>query len=162
MPMSKIDHRKYIIAFAILLLTVSSVSCSRRPASALVSGQVLIDGQPLPCGQVTFIPANGRPARAEIASNGRFTLSTYDDADGVLLGHHQIAVTSKERTSPTQIKWHVPKKYGDYRTSGLEETISGPTDQLVINLTWGGEKPFTETDDLGQDSVRESMRADRK
>jgi hypothetical protein len=42
------------------------------------------------------------------------------------------------------MKWHAPKKYFRYKSSGLTEEITGPTDSLVINLTWDGGKPFVE------------------
>jgi hypothetical protein len=32
----------------------------------------------------------------------------------------------------------------DYRTSGLKEKISGPTDSLVIKFSWDGGRPFVE------------------
>ncbi|NLE38063.1 MAG: sulfatase, partial [Pirellulaceae bacterium] len=41
-----------------------------------VSGQVSIDGKPLPHGCVRFLPEHGRPASAEIQSDGRYTLTT--------------------------------------------------------------------------------------
>ena len=32
----------------------------------------------------------------------------------------------------------------DYRASGLKEEINGPTDNLVINISWDGGRPFVE------------------
>ena len=57
---------------------------------------------------------------------------------------HRVEVDGSESLSATQLKWHAPKKYFRYRTSELTQEITGPTDSLVINLTWDGGKPFVE------------------
>ena len=38
----------------------------------------------------------------------------------------------------------IPKEYGRPKTSNLDVTIDGPTDELKIELTQGGRKPFEE------------------
>ena len=79
-----------------------------------------------------------------LGPGGRFTLSTFKDGDGCVLGKHRVAVISREIKSPTSQLWHAPKKYIRPDTSGLEVDVSGPTDNLEINLTWDGGKPFLE------------------
>jgi len=108
---------------------------------------VLIDGKPLTFGTVVFVPEGGRQSTGSLDANGHFQLSCFDPNDGALPGKHKIQVLSSEFINNTSNKWHAPKKYADRRTSGLTETITGPTDALVINLTWKGsppEKPFIE------------------
>ena len=46
--------------------------------------------------------------------------------------------------SPTAIRWLVPKKFQKASTSGLTVTIDGPTDSVLIKLSWEGGKPFVE------------------
>jgi hypothetical protein len=135
------------IATAMLALAVTAMlGCGDgRPPRTAVSGQVLIDGKPLSYGYVRFVPRNGRPAGGRLDEQGRFTLSSYGVNDGIVLGEHRVEVDGSESLSATKRKWHAPKKYFRYRTSGLTQEITGPTDSLVINISWNGGKPFVET-----------------
>ena len=132
----------------ILLLTsfllFSSGCGDGRPSRVPVSGQVLIDGEPLKCGTITFIPAGHRASRGKLDHDGRFTLSCFGENDGAVLGKHKVEVTAFEKVKPTLMRWHAPKKYQDQATSGLSQEITGPTDNVVINLAWSGGKPFDE------------------
>jgi len=129
------------------LLIVTMIGCSDgRPQRVPVSGQVLIDGVPLTYGYVRLIPEDARPAWAQIGSDGCFTLKTFEDGDGAVLGTHPMTIMAGEQLSETKIRWHAPKKYADPATSGLTATIDGPTDSLVIELSWDGGKPFVEVD----------------
>jgi len=116
-----------------------------RPQRVPVSGAVLIDGQPLDYGFVRFIPEKGRLATGRLDDRGRFTLTTYEKGDGVALGTHRVEIIGEEPLSDTRSRWHAPKKYARWRTSELMETIDGPTDNVRIDLTWDGGKPFVET-----------------
>lgn len=115
-----------------------------RPQRVPVSGKVLIDGAPLAYGFIRLTPENARPATGQIGPDGRFTLKTFEDGDGAVPGTHPVTIAAGEPLSETQMKWHAPKKYADPRTSELTVTIDGPTDSLVIELTWAGGRPFVE------------------
>jgi hypothetical protein len=129
-----------------LLTTVAVIGCGDgRPDRLAVSGQVLIDGNPLTYGFIRFVPQGGRPSGGRLDAEGRFTLSCYGENDGIIPGTHRVEVDASEWLSATQRKWHAPKKYFRYRTSGLTQQITGPTDSLLINLSWDGGKPFVET-----------------
>ncbi len=98
----------------------------------------MIDGKPLTYGFIRFLPVGeGRPGLATINEQGAFDCGK----EGVYRGTNRIEVTAAEQLGDTGYQWHAPQKYGNVATSGLEETIDGATDKLVINLTWGGEKP---------------------
>jgi hypothetical protein len=129
---------------AVLAAVVLSGCGDSLPSRVPVSGHVLIDGKPLELGTIQVIPAKDRPATGELGPVGRFTLSTFKDGDGCVLGKHRVAVISREIKSPTSQLWHAPKKYIRPDTSGLEVEVSGPTDKLEINLKWEGGKPFLE------------------
>jgi hypothetical protein len=130
---------------AILAIALASLGCSSQPKIVPVSGIVLIDGQPLKHGQILVAPAGYRPAMATLGPDGRFTLGTNADADGVALGTHPVAVVAYEIVKPGVQKWHAPKKYNSTETSGLTMTVEKATNDIVINLTWEGGKPFLVT-----------------
>jgi len=131
---------------AAMAVVVVTAGCGDgRPTRVPVSGQVLIDGKPLDYGFIRLMPQGARPATAQIGPDGRFVLKTFDNGDGVVLGSHPVVVLAAETLSPTKQCWHAPKKYADAATSGLTAKIDGPTDSLVINLSWEGGKPFVET-----------------
>ena len=115
-----------------------------RPPRKQVSGQVLIDGEPLTFGFVRFVSDHSRPASAELDDEGKFTLSSYGEYDGVVPGLHRVEVNAGEWLGDSERKWHAPPKYFNYRTSGLTQEITESTESMVINLTWDGGKPFVE------------------
>jgi hypothetical protein len=130
----------------LFILSLLTIGCGDgRPDRVPVSGQVLIDGKPLTCGGVTFIPDGHRASSGTIDANGHFTLSCYGENDGAVPGKHKIEVMASQMVKPTLMRWHAPKKYQDRTTSELSQEITGPTDNVVINLSWEGGKPFDET-----------------
>jgi len=130
--------------FASVLALVLLSGCGEtRPDRVPVSGQVLIDGKPLTCGHVRFVPEGARPSGGTIGPDGRFSLTCYDGEDGAVPGHHRIEVSASE-PAPGGTRWHAPKKYNRYETSGLETNVDGPTDSVTIELTWDGGEPFIE------------------
>jgi hypothetical protein len=114
------------------------------PERVPVSGRVLIDGQPLTMGALIVAPANERASTASIGPDGAFTLSCYEKGDGAVRGTHKVTVMASEQLSERSARWHAPKKYANLGATDLTVTIDGPTDDLVINLTWNGGKPFVE------------------
>jgi hypothetical protein len=124
-----------------------------RPTRVPVSGQVLIDGKPLTKGSIRFLSQHSRASGGVLDKDGRFVLSCYENGDGAVLGTHQVEVVANERVDATRMRWYAPKKYVDSNLSGLQQAITGPTDSLVINLTWSGGKPFIEVDGVGSPEV---------
>lgn len=117
---------------------------SHHPARVSASGQVLIDGKPVTHGSVMFVPKGARPSTGQLDEQGRFTLTCYEGQDGAVLGEHRVAVVANEPVGGNAIRWLVPKKYADYRTSGLTVDFTASTDSLRFDLTWAGGKPFVE------------------
>lgn len=139
-------QRSVWIGLLISLSAAFLAGCSDgRPVRVPVSGKVLIDGKPLATGSVRFIPASGRPATGALAADGSFKLGTFDPGDGAIPGEHTITVHASEELSPTLRRWNTPKKYENLLNSGLKQSVTGPLDSVLIELTWGNEKgPFTE------------------
>jgi hypothetical protein len=135
------------VAVLLIAVFVLSSGCGDgRPKRVPVAGQVLIDGKPLAHGEIQFISKSGRPSIGKLDKDGRFRLSCYEENDGALLGSHKVTITAAEGLGPTQTRWFAPKKYSDYRTSGLTEEITGPKEDLVIKITWDGGHEFIETE----------------
>ena len=146
-PGDRLGHKPAAALYLMLIawMTVMVGCGDGRPERVAISGRVLIDGKPLKLGYIRFVTEGARPAWANIDPDGRFTLETFGDHDGAVLGTHKILVRASETLGPYKLKWHAPKKYADARTSGLTETIDRPNDNLLINLIWDGGKPFIET-----------------
>jgi hypothetical protein len=149
------SHNFALFATMAALASLAISGCGDgRPARVPISGQVLIDGQPLKFGVVKFVPDQGRPSSGKLDADGRFALHCFDDADGAVLGHHHVAVYANEALDDRRTHWHAPRKYANINTSGLEQQISEPKTELVIQLTWDGGKPFTEVDRGGDDDPK--------
>ncbi len=146
MPSIRLGGRARLIAgpaLAAVLVALSGCGDS-GPKIVPVSGVVTIDGQPLTYGHIQVIPTGWRPASSRISSDGRFMLTTTVSGDGCAVGTHSVVILAGESLSDVATKWHAPKKYADSKTSNLTVTITGPTEDLKIDLTWGGGKPFVE------------------
>lgn len=117
-----------------------------RPERVPVSGTVTIDGKPLTYGFVRFHPLEGgRLGQGRIGPDGRYTLTTYKKGDGVTLGTHAVEVLAGEPVGETKTRWHAPKKYAERATSELTLTIEKAEQDLPIELSWDGGKPFVES-----------------
>ena len=110
-----------------------------------VAGVVTLDGKPVADAGVIFTPADGGPAASgSTDGEGRFQLHTVN-RPGAVSGKHVVTVTKQETTGlgdfgavgPGGIKtiWHVPEKYSNPKTSGVEFVIGGDSGNLRIELS---------------------------
>jgi hypothetical protein len=111
---------------------------------ASVEGIVRLDGKPLASGTVRFVPAAGRAATGAIQSDGSFTLGTYGESDGALIGKHQVAVIAYEAAEDgrpayevrtTTSKFLVPQRYMAVGTSGLTFEVKPGKNEANFELT---------------------------
>jgi hypothetical protein len=98
-------------------------------------GVVTIDNKPLANAHVIFTPNQGRAATAQTASDGTFSLGTYQSGDGAIVGHHHVSVAARE-AGDGQLnrpgapgmerpgRSLIPEKYASTATSGLEFDVS--------------------------------------
>lgn len=138
------DDRSRWLLWAVCVVVASGCGGADRPERVKVSGQVLIDGQPLEHGFVQVTPAKARPSTGKLGPGGRFRLTTFEPDDGCVPGKHPVAVIGVQSVDGSSQRWHAPKKYSSAETSGLHVEIPQATDSLLINLTWDGGKPFEE------------------
>lgn len=135
--------------FSLLLLASASLMlCSgcfgqKGLETAPVTGVVTYNGKPLPYGRVSFRPQAGSPATGDIQSDGSFSLSTYGNGDGAIVGTHQVSITATEadagnmaetavNTEMVVPKSLIPKKYTSFSTS-----------EIIAEVVASGENKFT-------------------
>lgn len=129
---------------AVLLVTCVAllIGCDGRPKRVGVSGQITIDGEPLQMGVVYFAPEGTRPSMGTIGESGRYTMSCYEDDDGVIPGTHRVSIAAMDVLGPNRIQWYAPPKYANFETSGLTVTIDKATEEQNFELSWDGGQPF--------------------
>lgn len=141
--MSRLNYVRWLGATTLMLL--ASAGCGDGlPERVKISGTVLIDGQPLERGFIQVIPEKDRTATAEIGAGGKFTLTTFEDQDGCVLGTHKVVIVSNESQGPYAMKWFAPKEYSDMVSTPLKLDVTGPKEDVVIELSWNGGAPFVE------------------
>ena len=87
----KLQRCLTVLSVALLVL----VGCGRsdRPPMATASGIVKLDGVPVEGATVTFIPVEGgRPGSGRTDAEGRYTIKTFEDVDGGIVGDHKVSV----------------------------------------------------------------------
>lgn len=137
-----------IVTVACGLMPLAVAGCVRStPAVARVEGMVTLDGKRLSSGRVTFWPEGGRSGSGWIEDDGTYTLGTFREFDGAVLGHHKVAVTaaSKTPTGPPNFDrdgpaggWPrspIPVRYSNPESSGLAFEVRPGTNQFHIELT---------------------------
>jgi hypothetical protein len=138
----QLNVRQPPIAVVAVLLCAMLSGCGKKSAfqRVPVSGTVVIDDKPLTVGSVRFIPiGGGKQSITKINNDGKFDFGE----EGVVVAKHRVEVIASEQVGPTGYRWHAPEKYANYSTSGLEQEITGPTDDVKLTLTWAGGKPYT-------------------
>lgn len=129
---------KYFLISAALAALILTGCGDGRPSRVKTSGQVLLNGQPLTFkgdGFVQVIPADNRPATGKInPSDGTFTLTTFEDGDGVVPGEHKVAVWVNALGPGGQAVNLLPREYADTSSSGLTIVVDQATDALKIEL----------------------------
>jgi hypothetical protein len=108
------------------------------PPAVPASGTVTFQGKPISKGGIQFQPEKGRPASGTIA-DGKFTLSTYKEGDGAIVGKHAVAVSVteevKDKDGDTTVKYLIPQKFANPTTSKITaEVPSGGKTDIAIDV----------------------------
>ncbi len=76
--------------------------------TARVTGKVTYAGQPVPGGSLLFSPIRdaksnkpGKSGQATIKSDGTYTVTTYTDGDGAVIGSHQLSFSPPAVEQPS-------------------------------------------------------------
>jgi hypothetical protein len=136
-----------IIATFWILAFLTSLGCTHSPYElAPVHGTVTIDGQPMTHGKVMFAPMAkqgelnpGKPAFGIIDGAGHFTLSTYGDEDGAVVGAHTATVINiptgtSSAASPMPVTQNVPK-FRRVLVPGKFTVVAGKDNEIEVELT---------------------------
>ena len=72
-------------------------------------------------------------------SEGKFTLTTLKEGDGVVAGEHKVSVSPLPAgDGPVPVAPAVPPAYSDFGTSGLKTTVAPDTKEIVITIKRSG------------------------
>lgn len=95
-----------------------------RPALAPASGIVTLDGVPVEGATVTFIPVeSGRPGTGLTDAMGRYTIKTFEDSAGAIVGDHKVAVMKVSGDGAYALDGEGPAESGD--ASGEDDGSDG-------------------------------------
>ena len=112
--------------------------CGRSHGTAAVNGVVIYKDKPVADATVSFLPKGEQPdaksATGKTDAGGRFTLTTYFDADdqppGALPGSYAVTITKIDEPQGAfdphkdpPPKNHLPVKYGSPRDSPLSAEV---------------------------------------
>lgn len=107
------------------------------PETVAVSGVVTYQGKPVPDASIMFYPLEGRkPATGRSDTDGKFTLRTFEKADGAIPGEHQVTVNAYESTPEgVSMKSAIPIKYSSPTTTPLKITVTESNPEIKLELT---------------------------
>lgn len=90
----------------LIFLSLVVAGCG-GPPRAKVNGKVVVNGQPVTEGSLTFAPLGsgdagkpGSPSIGQIKPDGTFALGTAKESDGAVIGRHQVLYTAPVPEGP--------------------------------------------------------------
>lgn len=121
---------------AVICGLLSLSGCGGRdanlPETAPVSGTVFYQNKPVETGTILFLPESGeRPGGSPLGQGGEFTLSTYGEGDGAVLGKHKVTIEAYDNS----LNNLVPDKYGNPRTTPLTLEVKAEPNEFEIILS---------------------------
>lgn len=145
-----VSNRFRVATSVLTLLTFSLSGCggnSNRPKTAKVTGKVTYEGKPIETGSLLFVPVGGgSSAQGNIAADGTYTLGTFTETDGAILGNFKVMITAwtqpkggpglpedaiRGDAGPISL---IPEIYGDLEKSGLTATVKDEKNTINFDL----------------------------
>jgi hypothetical protein len=136
--------RLRICACATTLVVLVTISGCGGVYDSTVSGTVTLDGNPVPCGTVTFYPqVSGPAAYARILENGSYSVHTGRE-EGLPAGEYAVTVSANEPSTikqtasggpPPPGKPITPMWYRSKESSGLKFNIAAGSNEINLELT---------------------------
>lgn len=118
------------VAMVAIMATYAMGCGSKEHAGATATGTVTVNGQPLDSGLVQLYPVDdGRPAFANVQSDGSFAVATTAGISGVSPGTYKVAVQYESEEG----KLPFAEKYTTASESGIQVTVdeSGSNDFAI-------------------------------
>lgn len=117
------------------LLACGLMGCSGSAYDVLpVTGEVTLNGKPVPEARVAFLPSEGRPAIGKTDQDGRYQLSYTFDVKGTPPGEYRVQIsTAVEQDDGSLTKELVPAKYNTQ--SELTAEVTPEKNVFDFNLT---------------------------
>ncbi len=142
--------KNYLVA-GLCLLVSTLVGCGSGTNELEVTGEVTINGKPLPEGSITFVaPSGDSQTGGGVIKDGKFIAIVAPGKKKVLIVGHEVAgeepLYQGVPDSPTRkvLKPLTPIIYNSVTTTPLEADIQGKTDALKFELT-GDAPKLTDT-----------------
>ena len=155
--------RTILALLSIALAAPLIAGCGSTVPVAPVHGVVTLDGKPLAFGAVVFTPLAegdnkqvGKPAYGEIDPDGTFTLGTFGDADGALVGVHRATIMGDTNsddgpppgTTETRAARAAKPPFKMVRvTDRTFDVVAGAENQFTIELSSDHVRRFARRDD---------------
>ncbi|MAX37819.1 hypothetical protein [Gimesia sp.] len=122
--------------FCLLMLPLILTGCSGKsndlPDLAEVTGQVTLDGKPLPDAIIDFYPQGAqqkKQARASTAATdeeGKYSLMYNNDTAGAILGDHMVRISKPDGGAEVAGPEMLPKRYNENTTLKATVAKDGP------------------------------------
>jgi hypothetical protein len=101
--------------------------CGGHPQTAPVTGKVTLHGKPVGPGSILFMPDEDRGTKGKAASgnfgpDGAYTLTTYRDGDGAVVGFHKVTIRLISAPAAAENRGSVERPMTPTRTGGGGET----------------------------------------
>lgn len=130
-------------AFVICLTVGLMPGCgSGGPTMGRVSGKVTYKGAPVAKGTITFVSKNpeNRNATGQIGGDGSYTLQTFKNDDGAIVGDYSVTIYARDEVildyipqKPVPPKYLAPAKY-ETADSGLTATVKKGSNTINFDL----------------------------
>jgi hypothetical protein len=130
---------RYTLFAAACLLFVAG--CGSKGGN-VVTGKVSFQGQPVTGGNVTLVPetGGGKPAAADVQSDGTFTMKPGSETGGAVAGRHRVLYSAPVMELPAGTELQPGQRPPMSPFDGLRPTteiveIKGGQNSLAIELT---------------------------
>jgi hypothetical protein len=141
----KTFRARYRCLFATAALIVLAGCGSGGPRTYRIPGKLVYDdGSPVPGASVvlqTSVNGKNYSARGIAAPDGKFTLTTVKEGDGVVAGDHQVSISPLPVAEGTKTPQpQIPSQYWDFASSGLTTSVTPQSAEIIITITRAAKK----------------------
>ena len=125
------------VSLLLFVAVIAGCSNDRLPTYSVQGQVVFSDGSPVRTGSIELKSVqHGVQARGNIASDGSFQLTTYEENDGAVEGVHkcvvvQLVMVEELANFTPSTEGVVDPRFGSYSSSDLECRISNTDDNRI-------------------------------